>query len=78
MIKTGGYLKIGIAYILALKLSIIMGDKNSNNILGCDDLKWCEVSVLTAVSNFKIIKGYFKRCLILIQSRGAHLAVGEK
>ena len=32
-----------------------MGDKNSNNILGCDDLKWCEVSVLTAVSNFKIL-----------------------
>ena len=55
-----------------------MGDKNSNNVLGCDDLKWCEVSVLTAVSNFKIIKGYFKRCLILIQSRGAHLAIGEK
>ena len=39
-----------------------MGDKNSNNVLGCDDLKWCEVSVLTAVSNFKILKGYFKRC----------------
>ena len=55
-----------------------MGDKNSNNTLGCDDLKWCEVSVLTAVSKFRILKGYFKRCLILIQSRGVHLTVGEK